>query len=157
MSVTIEIRSVSAAEFAEYAVDDHTYNNMRKQYYFRASSRGLLAWDVDRLLLLTRELPIHPVPLGEIRELDEAVFGGDEPPTWRSFAAHVHLVEAADLAFPIIRAADGAVMDGMHRVVKALVEGRDTIDAVQFLADPPPDFVGRQPDELSYDRPPKER
>ena len=126
---------------------------MRKQYYFRASPRGLLAWDVDRLVLLTRGLPIHPVPLGEIRELDEAVFGDDEPPTWRSFAAHVQLVEAAELAHPIIRGADGAVMDGMHRVVKALVEGREMIDAVQFLEDPSPDYVGRRPEELSYDRP----
>jgi len=128
-------------------------SDMRKQYYFRQSPRGLLAWDVDRLLVLSRGLPIHAVPLSEIRELDEAVLGEDEPPTWRSFAAHVQLVEAAELAYPIIRAANGAVMDGMHRVVRALVEGRDTVDAVQFLADPAPDYVGRRPDELSYDRP----
>ena len=127
---------------------------MRKQYYFRASPNGLLAWDVDRLVLLSHGLPIRAVPLSELRELDEAVFGENEPPTWRSFAAHMQLVQAAELSYPIIRAADGTVMDGMHRVTKALVEGRDTIDAVQFVTDPTPDYVGRRPDELSYDRPP---
>ena len=126
---------------------------MRKQYYFRPSPAGLLAWDVDRLVELTRTFAVRAVPLEEIRELDEARFGGDEAPTWRSFAAHCRLVQEAELRYPIIRAADGAVMDGMHRVSKALVEGRDTIDAVQFDRDPEPDHVVRGPDELPYDEP----
>ena len=53
---------------------------MRKQYYFRESPNGLLAWDVDRLVRLSRELPVRAVRLAEIRELDQAVFGEDEPP-----------------------------------------------------------------------------
>lgn len=125
---------------------------MRKQYYFRASPRGLLAWDVDRLVQLTRSFPVRAVPLSEIRELDLPVFGDEEPPTWRSFVAHVQLLEAADPAYPIILAADGAVMDGMHRVAKALRDGRPSVDAVQFREDPPPDFVGRRPEELPYER-----
>lgn len=129
---------------------------MRKQYYFRPSPLGLLAWDVDRLVELSRELPVRAVPLAEIRELDEAMFGADEAPTWRSFAEHVRLVQDAELKYPIIRAANGDVMDGMHRVTKAFAEGRTTIDAVQFASDPPPDYVGRRPDELPYDRAPTE-
>jgi hypothetical protein len=125
---------------------------VRKQYFFRASPSGLLAWDVDRLVLLSRGFPVRRISLSEIRELDEPVFGDGEPPTWRSFAAHVRLVNDTELTYPIIRAADGAVMDGMHRVIKALVEGRDTIDAVQFRADPPPDYVDCRPDDLPYDQ-----
>lgn len=124
---------------------------MRKQYYFRPSPAGLLAWDVDRLVALSRDFPVRAVPLSEIRELDEAMFGEDEAPTWRSFAAHCRLVHDAELRYPIIRSAEGAVMDGMHRVTKALVEGRATIDAVQFASDPAPDHVGRRPEELPYD------
>jgi hypothetical protein len=48
----------------------------------------LLAWDVDRPVGLSRELPVRAAPLANIRELNQAVFGKDEPPTWRSFAAH---------------------------------------------------------------------
>ena len=130
---------------------------MRKQYYFRPSPRGLLAWDVDRLIRLSSGLPVRAVPLTEIRELDEAVFGDDEPPTWRSFAAHANLLAQADLRYPIIRASNGAVMDGMHRVAKALMQDRGSIDAVQFAADPAPDFVDCRPDELSYERPTNDR
>jgi len=124
---------------------------MRKQYYFRASPLGLLAWDVDRLVLITRDFPVRAVPLSQIRELDEAVFGDGEPLTWRGLVSHLELLDAADLAYPIILAADGSVMDGRHRLAKALREGRSTIDAVQFAEDPSPDFVGRRPDELPYD------
>ena len=123
---------------------------MRKQYYFRPSPAGLLAWDVDRLVALSRTFTVRAVPLTEIRELDDAFVGGDEP-TWRAFAEHCRLVQEAELRYPIIRAADGAVMDGMHRVTRALIEGRDTIDAVQFDTDPEPDYVGREPDDLPYD------
>jgi hypothetical protein len=125
---------------------------MRKQYYFRPSPAGLLAWDVDRLVELSRRFTVRAVRVTEIQELDDALFGGDEAPTWRSFAAHCRLVQEAELRYPIIRASNGAVMDGMHRVTRALLEGRDTIDAVQFDTDPEPDHVGRQPDELPYDR-----
>lgn len=124
---------------------------MRKQYYFRPSPAGLLAWDVDRLVELSRNLTVREVPLTEIQEIDAALFGADEAPTWRSFAAHCRLVQEADLRYPIIRAANGAVMDGMHRVSKALVEGRGTIEAVQFDTDPDPDHVGRRPEDLPYD------
>src|SRR5215831_20958282 len=121
---------------------------MRKQYYFRKSPRGLLAWDVDRLVQLARELDVRTVPISQIRELDESIHGDDEPVTWRSLVEHLELVNAADLSYPIILAADGCVMDGRHRVTKALLEGRSTIDAVQFAEDPPPDYVGKRPDEL---------
>lgn len=125
---------------------------MRKQYFFRSSPHGLLAWDVDRLVDLTRSSPVRAVPLSQIRELDEVkVIDNDGGPiTWRGFVEHAALMNAADLAYPIILAADGAVMDGRHRVAKALLEGRATIDAVQFVEDPPPDFVGREPDDLPY-------
>ena len=123
---------------------------MRKQYYFRRSPQGLLAWDVDRLVSLAAALPVHAVPLTEIRELDEPMFDADERLTWRDFLGHVQLLDEAELVYPIICAADGAVMDGRHRVAKALRLGRTSIDAVQFLVDPPPDYIGVQPDELPY-------
>jgi hypothetical protein len=123
---------------------------MRKQYYFRQSDRGLLAWDVDRLVELSRDLPRKHVPLVQIRELDEVWHGDDERPTWRAMLAHVRLIQDADLKFPIILSVDGSVMDGRHRVGKALLEGRDVIEAVRFDRDPEPDHVGRGPDDLPY-------
>jgi hypothetical protein len=123
---------------------------MRKQYYFLSSDRGLLAWDVDRLIRLATGLPRKSIPLDAIRELDELWGGSDERPSWRAMLEHVRLIEDADLTFPIILSASGAVMDGMHRVAKATLEGRSTIAAVQFAEDPEPDHVGRGPDDLPY-------
>ena len=103
---------------------------MRKQYYFHSSERGLLAWDVDRLVMLSKHFPRLHVPLTAIRELDEPFWSEDDTPTWRSSLEHFRLIEAADLSFAIILSADGRVMDGMHRVAKAALQGRATIEAV---------------------------
>jgi len=123
---------------------------MRKQYFFRASSRGLVAWDVDHLIALTQDLPRQRVALEDIRELDEPLFGPGEPATWRSLLAHVRLMDEADPQYPIILAADGRVMDGMHRVARAVRAGQHEIVAVRFERDPPPDHVGKGPEELPY-------
>ena len=123
---------------------------MRKQYYFRRSDRGLLAWDVDRLVALSARFPRKRVALSDLRELDEPWFGKDEPGTWRNLLEHVRLMDEADLSFPIILAADGSVMDGRHRIAKAVRTGCTEIEAVQFEVDPPPDHVGKGPDDLSY-------
>jgi hypothetical protein len=71
--------------------------------------------------------------------------------TPRDLAEHVRLVDEADLASPIILSADGRVMDGMHRVVKALLEGHDGIAAVRFDVEPEPDFRNCRPEDLPYD------
>ena len=123
---------------------------MRKQYFFRPTAGGFSAWDVDRLVELTRNFPRRRVALADIRELAEPWFGADESPTWRALVGHVKLMDAADLSFPIILATDGAVMDGMHRVAKALRAGQIDIEAVQFIVDPPPDYLNVQPADLPY-------
>ena len=123
---------------------------MRKQYFFRRSTAGLLAWDVERLIELSHVCPVHAVTVDAIGELDRPWSGDDEPRTWRQLIAHMRLVEDADLAYPIILEANGDVMDGRHRIAKAALLGRATIDAVRFAIDPPPDHVGRRPEDLQY-------
>ena len=128
---------------------------MRKQYYFRHSKRGLLAWDVDRLVMRSRHLDRAQISVAAIRELDLAFASEfDRAPTWRDVIDDVGLIEAADLGYPIILSADGSVMDGMHRVAKAVLLGRATIEAVRFSVDPEPDHVGISPDKLPYQEAP---
>jgi hypothetical protein len=129
---------------------------MRKQYHFRPSARGLQAWDVDRLVGLTRELPRFRIELAAIFELDEAYwFSGGAEATCRAVIEHARFIQEADLSFPIILSSDGRVMDGMHRVGKALLNGQVDIEAVRFARDPEPDYVGVDPDQLPYDEPAK--
>ncbi len=126
---------------------------MRKQYHFRPSDQGLLAWDVDRLVELAADLTPVDVPLSAIRELDEPFWYGldGDKATCRSVALHAKLMDETDLSYPIILSRDGGVMDGMHRVCKALTRGKETISAVQFRQDPKPDHVGIAPEDLSYE------
>ena len=125
---------------------------MRKQYHFRPSRQGYFAWDIDRLVALTKDFERERVNLDSIRELDENFwFGGkDDQPTCRAIVQHMRLMEETDLNFPIILSSDGRIMDGMHRVAKALLEGRGSIEAVRFGQDPEPDYEDVQPGDLPY-------
>jgi hypothetical protein len=129
---------------------------MRKQYHFWPCEPGLDAWDVDRLIRLTVGLPVIEVPLELIRDLDTAYWAlpGAQHPTVRELIVHMRLVRDVDPAHPVILGSDGRVMDGMHRVARAVLEGRTTIRAVRFPSDPEPDFRNCHPDDLSYDEDP---
>ncbi len=123
---------------------------MRKQYNFWPwpVDGGTDAWDVDRLVELSLDLPVREVGLESIRQVDAPYWGVSLTP--RELAEHCQLVQEADLSYPIILAADGRVMDGMHRVVRALLEGRHTISAVRFEVQPEPDYRGCRPEDLPY-------
>ncbi|MFM1662564.1 hypothetical protein [Aeromonas salmonicida] len=133
--------------------DDDLIVSIRAQYHFRDSPEGLLAWDVRRLVRLSQGLPVQAVPLVQIAELDtDHWYGhGVARPTVRSIIEHCQLMLAADLAYPIILDSAGRVMDGMHRVSKALLQGHTHIDAVQFVLDPAPAHTGCDPESLPYD------
>lgn len=126
---------------------------IRAQYFFRDSEQGLLAWDVRRLVRLSRDFLVEQVDLKDIAELDEPHWYAHEgdSPTCRSILQHMALIEDVDLSYPIILDRDGRVMDGMHRVCKAYRAGAAKIPAVRFVSNPEPDFVDCNPDELPYD------
>lgn len=124
---------------------------MRKQYHFRTVGDDTYVWDIHHLVKLSQNLAIEKIALTEIKELDEAYWYPDEYPTTRQIAEHFKLVKACDLNYPIILCADGRVMDGMHRVVKAYLQNLTEINAVKFLQTPIPDFINVNEDELEYD------
>lgn len=124
---------------------------MRRQYHSRVVEGRTLIWDIHRLVALTRAYPVQHVPLSQIEELDESYWFEGEVATCRAVALHAQLIQATDLVYPIILSASGRVMDGMHRVCKALLESRETIAAVQFEQDPPPDYIDADIESLPYD------
>ena len=56
----------------------------------------------------------------------------------RELAGHVQAVNTADLNYPIILDENGDIMDGRHRLMKALLNGDKTIKAVRFDNNPTP-------------------
>lgn len=113
---------------------------------------GLLAWDVRRLILAAKQCTPFDLPLSEIRELDQPFWFEHEGdlPTCRKIAEHARLIADCSLSYPIILDPAGRVMDGMHRVCRALMEDRTSISAVRLPVLPEPDFTGIPADELPY-------
>ena len=55
-----------------------------------------------------------------------------------SFIEHMKRVELADAGIPLILSSDGTILDGMHRLTKAVQAGLVQIAIVQFPVDPEP-------------------
>jgi len=76
----------------------------------------------------------------EVKELliEDMYIGYDSPcnGSLRSFLEHVRLVEVADLGYSILLNEDGFVIDGRHRLAKAILTERKTIKAKRFKKDP---------------------
>ena len=125
---------------------------MRKQYHFRLGSEGGLdAWDVDRLIALVAEQPVEELPVERIAEIDtDYWFDHGYAPTVRAVAEHFRLMSEVDLSYPIVIDPEGGVMDGMHRVARALTEGRETVPARRLPTMPEPDYRDVHPDDLPY-------
>jgi hypothetical protein len=124
---------------------------MRKQYNFRPGDRGLDAWDVDSLIRESADLPVEEVEVASIHEVDTNFWFEFGPePTVRRIIDQVRLIAEVDPSYPIILGSDGRVMDGMHRVARAILEGRPTIRAVRFVTEPEPDYRNCSPGDLPY-------
>lgn len=128
-----------------------TVRVVRKQYHFRPSAQGLHAWDVGRLIDLTAHLPSEQVPLSAILEVNtDYWFSHGYSPTVLAVVEHVRLINEADLSYAIIIDPDGRVMDGMHRVARALLDEHSAIAAKRLVTMPSPDYVDVQPNDLPY-------
>ena len=109
------------------------------------------AWDVDRLIRLAADLPAEEVALDDLPEIDsEYWFDELERPTVRKVTEHLRRVEEADLSYPVILGPGNRVMDGMHRVARALLDGRTTVNARRFRELPEPDYRRCRPCELPH-------
>ena len=122
------------------------------QYHQQIDAEGrTLRWNVDRLIELAQALSCITVALSSLHEFDEVYwFDATYPPTCRAVVEHAQRIQEVDLAYPIILSADGRVMDGMHRIAKALLDGRTTISAVQFQYEIEPDYRNCRPQDLPY-------
>ena len=54
----------------------------------------------------------------------------------RSFLEHYKMVDDADLSYPILLNEDGCIIDGRHRLAKAILIECKTIKAKRFKKDP---------------------
>lgn len=90
-------------------------------------------WSVPRLFELARELPVMDIPLNHL-----GILQSYNKLSLREMVMHFKAVNNADLAKPIILDEDGELMDGRHRLMKAMLLGAETIKAVRFDENPSP-------------------
>src|SRR5262245_21629608 len=85
-------------------------------------------------------LPSKKVRVSDLNALDEVRWFSErlqKLPTCRAVAEHARDIYEVDFEFPIILSPSGEVLDGMHRLCKAFLQGSEEIDAVQLDAMPP--------------------
>ena len=90
-------------------------------------------WSVPRLIQLAKDLPVMDIPLDHL-----CIWCVYDKLSLRELVMHWKAADAADLTAPIILDEDGVILDGRHRVMKALHQGLPTIKAVRFEANPLP-------------------
>ena len=99
-------------------------------------------WYTDRLWKLAQDLSEFEVEVESFQELDwDCWFGTGRVPTIREVAAHCKRINEANTEFPVIINENGRLMDGGHRLARALLEGATMIKAVQFAQMPEPDII----------------
>lgn len=104
-------------------------------------SLGGRAWHIETVWHAARGLPVEEVPVACIREVDEDCWFNGGPATVRAVVDHARRIIDADLAQPVILASDGQVLDGMHRIAKAALDGRVAVLAQRLPVDPEPDWL----------------
>lgn len=96
---------------------------------------GRNKWRCTRLFELSKNFPVMEIPLDHLCVYGKLV---NDNPTLRELAAEMRQIMKADLNYPIILDEDGDILDGRHRIVKALYLGKKTIKAVRFEENPEP-------------------
>lgn len=94
---------------------------------------GRHTWSVPRLFELIKNLKVMDVPVEHLN-----MYYKYEKITLREMVMHMKAVNDADLSYPIILDEDGELMDGRHRLMKAMLTGADTIKVVRFEENPYP-------------------
>ena len=92
------------------------------------------SWGIARLIELSKDLEIFEIPLIglNINNLCPRI------ENLKDFVAQMKHTLDVDLKYPIILDDEGYVMDGRHRIAKALLNNKATIKAVRFETMPTP-------------------
>lgn len=95
-------------------------------------------WTVTNLIARAKDLEPFDLPLAAIY-LGAEVWAAESSPY--GMAHHMRRALDVDTSFPVILSEEGFIMDGWHRVLRALIDSKATIKAVRFTKTPPHDYL----------------
>ena len=112
------------------------------QFYVKDNtcSCGNKVWESGTLFAAAKDLEPYDLQLSAL-DLATPFATSD---TIALFCYQMKRVQDADLSYPIIQAPDGWIMDGLHRIVKAIMNGETTIKAVRLPVLPEPDRIEKE-------------
>ena len=96
---------------------------------------GEYKYRVIDLIESSKDLPEFDLPL---QGVDLSSFPWGRENNVNDFIYHMNRVQNANLDYPIILDHTGYICDGWHRVVKAILEGRESIKAKRLYVMPDP-------------------
>ena len=94
---------------------------------------GNKVWSVARLIHLSKDLIPFDLPIQHL-----CINLNYNEMTMRDLIGHIKSVLDSDLEYPIIMDEDGEIMDGNHRIMKAIIEEKESIKVVRFIKTPDP-------------------
>lgn len=95
-------------------------------------------WTVTNLIFRAKDLEPFDLPLAAIH-IGTEVWSPEGSPV--GMAHHMRRALDFDTSYPVILSDEGFIMDGWHRVLRALIDGKATIKAVRFNKTPPHDYL----------------
>lgn len=98
------------------------------------------SWSVARLIKLSEEFPEYEVP---VFTFSTWLWPWEDDLSLDSFINHAYRVQNADLSIPILISPSGAIIDGMHRLCKAILEKKETVKVKYFKELPRPDCTNK--------------
>jgi hypothetical protein len=96
-----------------------------QDYYFDCNGDS---YSVARLVDEAKRLKPFDLPLAAL-DLSDRIWEGC---SIYGLAFHCKKVEEASLDYPIILDWNGAIADGRHRIIRAIIDGKKTIKAVRI-------------------------
>jgi hypothetical protein len=117
--------------------------DLRRQFHYWPNGDAWDAWSVHRLVEHAAGRPAEAVRVADLPELDTNYWFHDgHEPTVRNVVTHVrHATQDVDPTYPVLLGPGDRVLDGMHRIVRALFAGETHVQAVRLATLPPPDLT----------------
>jgi hypothetical protein len=117
--------------------------DLSRQFHYWPNGDSWDAWSVHRLLEHAAGRPAEAVRIDDLTELDTNYwFHAGHEPTVRNVVRHVlHATRDVDPSYAVLLGPGDRVLDGMHRIVRAMLAGETHVEAVRLPTLPPPDLA----------------
>jgi len=105
-------------------------------------SNGKYVWRAEDLWAAAKGLPVVELPVDDfVEQLNGTCWTqGDEEVTPNWVLCHTRRILNAE-DYPIIIDEDGIILDGVHRLCRAVLEGREVIEAQRLKLLPEPIYI----------------